>query len=335
MIVVNSNIKNDKFDFSVLDNSKGLHSALDLEGTKVRLSEIKFYGKKGILAFLYEFMRLDYRKKQKQLLIAEEREIIERHKANLVKSNPNALSSSKTLNSSLDTSLEHILPNHAIGSSMYGSRPTIKFSITNCFQFLIYSGLHYVRNENGNMKAVEDFIKGYDYVVNGIAHYSHFPMNLFKEVANELETTELIHFLENPCGPLTNSLFLILHNKVSRSKSAFNTLNLKLSKSTDDFVLIDKKDILDVSHIEETKESKFKVAYIESAPYINNSVNVSRLIISDPKKGVCMLLKELVEMLKSYKIKDKSVFSKVGKSELFLKFEAKVAILRVIFLVLL
>jgi hypothetical protein len=91
------------------------------------------------------------------------------------------------------------------------------------------------------MKGVKDFIRAYDYVSNGITHHSHLPMSLFKKVANKLTTEELIHFLENPCGPLTNTLFLILHNKINISKIALNTLNLKLKKSAKDFVLIGKK----------------------------------------------------------------------------------------------
>jgi hypothetical protein len=60
---LNSSFKKDKFNLSAIGNSKILVEMLDIEEVKVKSSEIKLYGKKGTLAFLYEFMRLDYREK--------------------------------------------------------------------------------------------------------------------------------------------------------------------------------------------------------------------------------------------------------------------------------
>lgn len=279
-------------------------------------------------------MRLDYRGKQRKLLVAEERAVIENSKIALAKLGASANNSNEALSSSL------VLSFLASESRMYNKLPLIKFSSINCLQFMVYSGLCYVRNERENMKGIEDFMKGYEYVVKKLAHASLFPMSLFKEVANMLSSNELEYFLENPCGPLTNILFLILLNKKKASKEAYNMLNEAVNKNRkkaiDEFVLVSKGDVLDTSKAEEIKESKFKqskseIIYLESVPYINNSVYLLPLIVEHPKESIYVLLQKLVNLIKSLKVKDKSIFARVRKSSLFPKIEAKAAILRVAF----
>ena len=305
-------------------------------GSPKKIRKIKkealFYGRKGLLAFLDEFMSLDKTQIKKLGIIEEKREIFEYYKKQIIpikQTNKGRDTISGTLLNAISNSLD---PNEPFSgrtselriSKLVGSLLDLKeyqrlnpmimeeymfiaFNNPNCYQFLLLLGLFYSTYDPKSSRGLKELINSFNYL-NGVADVEcYFPINLFKSLIEKLSPDKLEALL-----PTAGDLKYIIEEQINKYKKQFPK-----RKS-----LPNSKKLQPQTDIMKTEEVKFPKINFDtqqnlSIVYLNTFEEHIIVPISDPKVFIITLLNDLIIILKKNISKKTKIFSETAEMQEF------------------
>ena len=199
-----------------------------------------FYGRKGVLAFLNEFMGLSQKQMEKVGLVEEEKAILEYLRNSLSRTmtssgggpsrgtpkesqnddsdsahseGPLAENSPVPVISELVGSLIDIKDFNRVSSFLNRDFQFMYFTSTSCLQFYLVLAFFYARYDQDPMNGIKAFMDAFKYVQNSKTYSSYFPVNYFKALIGKLELEELRKLLPQP-GDLTTIVKAVYDKKL-------------------------------------------------------------------------------------------------------------------------
>jgi hypothetical protein len=305
---------NNKYEFEALD----LSNVSSKPSLNIRQSTIKFYGNKGIFAFLNEFMSLDYNLIRSTIVLDKEKNTLDYYRKLSLQNKEDKDSSVGSLKDLLRVN-EKLL--------------CLEFSSINNFQFLLFMGYFYLKYYKDIMRSMGLFLEAFKYIADAKTYISCFPINTFKQLVRELPLEELRKLLK-----LKTKLAFII-NKIYKEKAdsyvfsedmdedgsaarlsltakAKNpSKNLKMVKSSSTSVLPGRKEASPISKFTPT--------------FLNDYRKIPSVMNSNPNSVIYYALKDIIELLKLYKSTGNKVFEGVAKSSSFKVILQQAAVLRV------
>eukprot|EP01022_Parablepharisma_sp_SALTPOND_P016858 TRINITY_DN2577_c0_g1_i1.p1 TRINITY_DN2577_c0_g1~~TRINITY_DN2577_c0_g1_i1.p1 ORF type:complete len:1062 (+),score=127.21 TRINITY_DN2577_c0_g1_i1:6224-9409(+) len=209
---------------------------------KKKLKGTLFYGRKGILAFLNEFMEPE--KTRKIGLVEEERSILEhlRNSMSYTRASSGGIplsgnardGSNNNMNDDSDSAYSEgsVVENSPVPviSELVGSLIDMKdssrvssflnrdvqfmyFTSTSCLQFYLFLAFFYSKYDSDPSTTVKAYLDAFKYVQNSRTYTSYFPINSFKAVISKLSLEELRKLLASP-SELTSVIRTVYEKKL-------------------------------------------------------------------------------------------------------------------------
>ena len=278
-----------------------------------------FYGRKGILAFLDEFMRQEHQKAHRAIIFEEERNTLEYLKQSITKdsSKNNFLEEhiveieatrsegsvkgehNEPVVSELVSSLIDLNESPRISLIFNQSSLLLHFTSTSCLQFYLFLGFFYYKHTLNTLTAVKMFIEALKYVQDFATYRSYFPLMAFRSLIKKLDLKTHMELLRE-----TGKVKRIL-------ESTYNDRLKELGQL-------------------EKEETKAHTNVGESLSYLNNYKIPPITSNEDPNVLVANTLNDLISILKDCKGKGLAFFEMGRKSPQFINIEKRAANLKAI-----
>ena len=305
-----------------------------VEENKKGQKRVHFYGSKGILAFLDEFMRLDSDSVWKTGIIEEERNVLEYYRKHAV-GNSNAVDTVpvyvEDIEDQLDLSLDAVgsmikLKNSmTLDLSLLNDTPFLCFNNSSCLQFQLFLGIFCYKHDPMPMHAVNAFLKAFSYIEGYNTYSSYFPTKFFKLLLNKLTVEELRKLLQVP-SELASIIRLAYEDRIKEN------ITIKRKTTHDPKPAIEfliEQNVLKRQSDKVTSVSYNKKKHEEHKGYLNDGNKASKLFDSNPNTVIVHLLSDMLTLLEINKSKEIKVFSSIVKLPLFEIIERQAGNLRV------
>jgi len=283
--------------------------------------KVRFYGSKGILAFLDEFMRQEDSKIHRAIILEEKRNTLECFRQSLTLDTlSNNLHNEDIIEIDVTRSEGSIKESHnkPYVSDLVNSLIDIKdlpkisfifnhdslllhFSQTQCFQFYLFLGFFYYKTTLNVLTAVKMFIEAFKYIQTFTTYRSYFPIMTFRSFVLKLDL-ETHKKLLNEAGKIGEILKSIYQERI---------------KDTPKFE-------------EEVKSKSITMNIIEKrVSYLNDYEGTIKLVSQDPNVIIVSVLNDLITLLSRCKVKGVAIFKAGGKAPAFKTIEKQAAGLKV------
>ena len=297
---------------------------------KKKKGQIHFYGPKGVLAFLNEFMRYDTDTLWKNSIIEEERNILEYFNSSTNTTTSSAVNEGVPVYTTLVES-EDILDSvsdptgsldgkdsNKCNSVILRETPFLSFSNTKGLQFLLFLGIFWYKYDPVAIHAVNIFLKAFSYVQSSATYRSYFPINFFKIMIAKLTLGEFKNLIKAP-----SELEPLIKNEYKKKidEISFNPIMASMS-----VMLPNAPSLL-------LKEDSFYTSE-ESKSYLNDGEDTIKIINHNPNIIMSCLLLDMISLLNINKSKGKKMFSITLKSNFFPHVEKQANILKVSFILM-
>jgi hypothetical protein len=296
--------------------------------------KVRFYGSKGILAFLNEFMRQEDSKTHRAIILEEERNTLECLKQSLtMDSSPHNFLDEDTIEIDMTHSEGSIKETHnePYVSNLVSSLIDIKdlpkiclifnhdslllhFSQTQCLQFYLFLGFFYYKSTSNALTAIRMFIEAFKYVQGFATYRSYFPLMTFRSFILKLDLKTHKEVL-NETGKIGMILNSVYQERITETSKFEEEVKVNLRR-TEVEVRFDG---------DECGGGRRR--------YVNDYKGVTKLLNQDPNVVIVSALNDLITLLMHYKVKGVAVFEAARKSPAFKVIEKQAAGLKVIWLI--
>lgn len=306
------------------------------ESARKGQKRVHFYGAKGVLAFLDEFMRLDSEQVWKTGIIEEERNVLEYYRKHRVVNNTSdavpVYTNAEEPDDQLDlspaskSSMIELKNSFKLNLSLIHETPFLNFSNSRCLQFQLFLGIFCYKHDPVPMHAVNAFLKAFSYIQGSATYTSYFPIKFFKLLLNKLSVEELRKLLQVP-NEVASVIRAAYEDKIKEA------IALKRRATTDSKAI---GKLLHEDKMLKRQSAKmpsflFRSGMVEECKgYLNDGHKTSKLFDSNPNTVMLCLLSDMLTLLNLTKSKGQKMFAHTLKLPLFKVIERQASSLRVL-----